>query len=218
MHKPLGILHRNVDYNYSTRLFLSAKASASHLLFYHGKRAIRENRSCIRKGKKNSNFFRKASPYFIQIFSWLQCGGKKSMDLALFPSPWYKHTHEGNLSSTVLWRTEMKGWILRSWYFLFVWLNSNRCCSVKTGFLFLPLNGTCLLALWHHLRIHTAPLQVKVKSLQVSEGARVGFKIAFPFEAIESFLDFQCAASQHKVFPDKRKMCTWKRNLQLFCS
>lgn len=145
-------------------------------------------------------------------------GKKTSMDLPLFACSCYKQTHEGHLGSTVLWRIEMKGWILRGWYFLFVWLNSNRSFSVKTGFLSLPLNGTCLLALWHRLRIHRAPLQVKVKLLQVSEGARAGFKTAFPFEGIESFLDFHCAASQHKVFPDKSKICTWKWSPHLFWS
>lgn len=171
------------------------------------------------KGRKIVTSLEKHHQFFFkQIFSWLQCGEKTSMDLPLFPCSWYKHTHEGHLSSTVLWRIEMKGWILRSWYFLFVWLNSNRSCSVKTDFLSVPLNGTCSLALWHQLRVHTAPLQVKVKSLQVSEGARAGFKTAFPFEATESFLDFQCAASQHEVFPDKSKMGTWKWSPQLFSS
>lgn len=66
MQKPLGILHRNVDYNYSTRTSLSAKASALHLLSCHGKRAMRENRGCSRKGKKNSNLFRKAPSVFLQ--------------------------------------------------------------------------------------------------------------------------------------------------------
>lgn len=199
--------------------FYLPKRLPLHLLSYHGKRAMRENRSCSRKGKKNSNVFRKAPSFFIQTnFSWLQCGEKTSMDLPLFPGSCYKQTHKGHLSSTVLWRIEMKRWILRSWSFLFVCLNSYRSCSVKTGFLSLPLNGTCLLALWHHLRIHTAPLQVKVKSLQVSEGARVGFKMAFPFEAVESLIDFLCAACQHKVFLDKSKMCTWKWSPQLFCN
>lgn len=71
MQKPLGILHRNVDYNYSTRTSLSAKVSALHLLSCHGKRAMRENRDCSRKGKKNSNLFRKAPSIFLQTIFFL---------------------------------------------------------------------------------------------------------------------------------------------------
>lgn len=67
-----------------------------------------------------------------------------------------------------------------------------------------------LLALRHHLRIDMTPLQFKVKSLQVSEGARAGFKTAFPFEAIESLIDCQLDASQHKFFSDKSRKCTRK--------
>lgn len=37
-----------------------------------------ENRSCIRKGKKNCNLFRKAPSVFIQNFSWLQSGEKQA--------------------------------------------------------------------------------------------------------------------------------------------
>jgi len=76
MQKPFGILHRNVDYNYSTRTSLSAKAPALHLLSCCGKRAMRENRNCSKKAKKNRNLFRKAPLIFLQTNFRLASVGK----------------------------------------------------------------------------------------------------------------------------------------------
>lgn len=99
-------------------------------------------------------------------------GGNQAWLLHCFLAHRYKRSCEGHLSSTVLWRTEMIGWILRSWYFVFIWLSRHRSCSVKTDFPSLPLTGMCLLALRHQPRIDTTPLQFKVKSLPGFRGSQ----------------------------------------------
>lgn len=101
------------------------------------------------KGKKIVIFLQKLHQFFFKpFFPCSQCGEKQVQLFHCFLVHGRKQSFEGHLSSTVLWRTEKKGWILRSYSFLFGWAGTG---SVKTYFLSLSPMGTCSLTWWHQL-------------------------------------------------------------------
>lgn len=86
---------------------LSAKASALHLLSCHGKRAMRENRGCSRKGRKKCSLFRKAPSVFLQTNLLLvSVWGETSTAPPLFPCSWMWAN---------LWRASQLYSSLKSW-------------------------------------------------------------------------------------------------------
>lgn len=146
-----------VDYSYTARTSLSAKESALHLLSYHGKRVVSENRDSSRKGKRNNNqHFRKCSVSFLQINYFLaSVWGKTSMTPPCFSTHGYKYCCEIHLSSSALWRSSGGGCDLRSWRLLCTdWAMPTLALSIL-------LVGMHLLVVGRQLEADMTPLELK---------------------------------------------------------